>query len=51
MFIIETGLINYRDDRCMSGESKVFETGTDLMNYRHDRCMSGECKMFEIETG
>ena len=36
-FIIETGLINYRDDRCMSGENKIFETETDLMNYRHDR--------------
>ena len=44
-------LISYRDNRCMSGKSKFFETETDLMNYRHDRCMSGECKMFEIETG
>ena len=39
MFIIETGLINYRDNRCMPDENKIFETETDLMNYRHDRCM------------
>ena len=43
--------MNYQDDRCMSGENKMFETETGLMNYRHDRCMSGESKMFEIETG
>ena len=30
MFLIETGLINYRDDRCMSGEKKMFET--DMLN-------------------
>ena len=35
------GLINYRDDRCISGESIMFETETSLMNYWHDRCMSG----------
>ena len=38
---MEAGLINYRDDRCMSGES-MFETETSLISYRHDRCMSGE---------
>ena len=42
---MEAGLINYRDDRCMSGEGK---TETSLMNYRHDRCMWGESKMFKI---
>ena len=44
---MEAGLINYRDGRCMSGES-MFETETSLMNYRHDRCMSGESKLFKI---
>ena len=29
---MDAGLINYRDDRCMSGES-MFETETGLMNY------------------
>ena len=29
---MEAGLLNYRDDRCMSGES-MFETETGLMNY------------------
>ena len=47
---MEAGLINYRDDRCMSGES-LLGTETVLLNYRHDRCMSRESKMFEIETG
>ena len=44
---MEAGLINHRDDRCMSGES-MFETETSLIDYRHDRCMSGESKMFKI---
>ena len=44
---METGLINYRDDRCMSGKS-MFETEASLMNYRHDRCMSSESIMFRI---
>ena len=47
---MEAGLINYRDDRCMSGES-LLEMEKRLLNYRHDRCMSRESKMFEIETG
>ena len=44
------GLINYREDRCMSGES-TFKTEISLMNYRHDRCISGESKILNIETG
>ena len=44
-------LINYRDDRCISGESIMFETETSLMNYWHDRCMSGESKIINTETG
>ena len=28
---MEAGLINYRDDRCMTGES-MFETETSLMS-------------------
>ena len=44
---MDAGLINYRDDRCMSGES-MFETETGLMNYWHDRCMTGESKMFKV---
>ena len=44
---MEAGLINYRDDRCMTGES-MFETETSLMSYRHDRYMSGESKLFKI---
>ena len=43
---MEAGLINYRNDRCMSGGS-MFGTETGLMNYRHDRCMLGESKMFK----
>ena len=44
---MEAGLINYRDDRSMTGES-MFETETSLMSYRHDRYMSGESKLFKI---
>ena len=32
MFKTETGLMNYRHDRCMSAESKMFEIETRLMN-------------------
>ena len=35
IFKTETGLMNYRHDRCMPGESKIFKTETGLMNYRH----------------
>ena len=44
---MKAGLINYWEDRYMSGES-MFETETGLMNYQHDRCMSGESKMFKL---
>ena len=47
---MEAGLINYREDRCMSGES-MFKTEASLMIYRHDRCISGESKILNIETG
>ena len=33
MFETDTGLMNYRHDMCMSGESKIFEIETALMNY------------------
>ena len=33
---MEAGLINHREDKCMSGES-MFETETGLMNYQHNR--------------
>ena len=29
MFQMETGLMNYRHDRCMLGESKMFEREKD----------------------
>ena len=45
MFKTETGLMNYRHDRCMSGESKILNTETGLMNYQHARCMSRGRKM------
>ena len=44
---MEAGLINYQNDKCISGES-MFEMETSLMNYQHDRCMSGGNKMFKI---
>ena len=50
MFKTETGLMNYRHDRCMSGENKILNTETGLMNYQHARCMSGGRKML-TETG
>ena len=45
MFEIETGLVNYWHDRCMSGESKILNTETGLMNYQHARSMSCGGKM------
>ena len=50
MFETDTGLMNYRHDRCMSRESKINNTKMDLMNYQHASCMSGGSKML-METG
>ena len=39
-FKTEISLMNYRHDRCISGESKILNIETGLMSYRHARCMS-----------
>ena len=44
IFKMETGLMNYRHDRCMPGESKIFKTETGLMNYRHVIEVSSDIK-------
>ena len=33
MFEADAGLLNYRHDRCMSGESKKLEIEAGLINY------------------
>ena len=50
MFKTDTGLMNYRHDRCMSRESKIVNTEMGLMKYQHARYTSGGRKML-TETG